>query len=149
MSSKSYNDGSGFAEKGLAGLSSNQTASAGPSQRQLRVGEEIRHILADLFVRTEFRDPDLANKTVTVTEVRVSPDLKHATAFVAQLGGADAEQLLPGLKRVSSFLRSELGKKIRLRTVPELHFQPDTALDYAMEVENLLKDPRVQRDLKK
>ncbi|QNT77707.1 30S ribosome-binding factor RbfA [Entomobacter blattae] len=126
--------------------SASQTAS-GRSQRQLRVAEEIRHILADLFIKTEFRDPDLVNETITVTEVRVSPDLNHATVFVSRLGQKDVEVLLPGLKRVASFLRTSLGRTLRLRTVPELHFQPDTSLDYAMEVETLLKDPKVMRDI--
>ncbi|GBQ28349.1 ribosome-binding factor A [Gluconacetobacter sacchari DSM 12717] len=126
----------------LAGL-----AASGPSQRQLRVGEEVRRVLADLFARTEFRDPDLADARITVTEVRLSPDLKHATAFVARLGRSDVEALLPALNRVSPFLRSRMSGSLRLRVVPEIHFQPDTALDYAMEVDALLRRPDVARDL--
>jgi ribosome-binding factor A len=122
-------------------------AASGPTQRQLRVGEEVRRMLADLFARTEFRDPDLVDVRITVTEVRVSPDLKHATAFVARLGRSDVEALLPALKRVAPFLRSRLSTDMRLRTVPEIHFQPDTALDYAMEVDAMLRKPEVARDL--
>ncbi len=121
---------------------------AGPSQRQLRVAEEVRHVLADLFTRVEFRDPELAGVHVTVTEVRISPDLKHATAFVARLGRTDIEAILPALRRAAPFLRSELSRAVRLRGVPEIHFQPDTALDYAMEIDALLRSPDVAKDLK-
>ncbi|GBQ67799.1 ribosome-binding factor A [Ameyamaea chiangmaiensis NBRC 103196] len=120
---------------------------SGPSQRQLRVAEEVRRALAEVFARTEFRDPDLADARVTVTEVRISPDFRHATAFVARLGRSDIDGILPGLKRVAPFLRTQLSHSLRLRTVPELHFQPDTALDYAMEVDALLRQPEVARDL--
>lgn len=135
-------DGKGPAER-LAGL-----AELGPSQRQLRVSEEVRRVLAEVFARTTFRDPDLAGVIITVTEVRISPDLKHATAFVARLGRNDVDAVLPALKRVSSFLRTQLSHTLRLRMAPEIHFQPDTALDYAMEVDALLRKPEVQRDLK-
>jgi len=120
---------------------------SGPSQRQLRVSEEVRRALSDVFTRTEFRDPDLVDTRVTVTEVRISPDFRHATAFVARLGRSDIEAILPALKRVAPFLRSQLSGMLRLRTVPEIHFQPDTALDYAMEVDALLRQPEVARDL--
>lgn len=126
----------------LAGLSP-----LGPSQRQLRVGEEVRRVLAELFARTTFRDPELAGATVTVTEVRLSPDFKHATVFVARLGRSDIEVLLPGLKRVAPWLRTQMSHKLRLRVAPELHFQPDTTLDEAMYMDALLKSPDVQRDI--
>lgn len=126
----------------LAGLSP-----LGPSQRQLRVGEEVRRVLAELFGRTTFRDPDLADATVTVTEVRLSPDFKHATVFVARLGRSDIDALLPALKRVAPWLRTQMSHKLRLRAAPELHFQPDTTLDVAMHMDSLLKSPDVQRDL--
>lgn len=122
--------------------------SEGPSTRQLRVAEEVRHVLADLFTRTEFRDPDLYGVSVTVTEVRVSPDFRHATVFVTRLGRDDIHASLPALKRVASFLKKRLSQKLRLRTVPDLHFQPDVSIDHAMEVEQLLQTPEVQRDLK-
>lgn len=119
----------------------------GPSTRQLRVAEEVRHVLADLFTRTEFRDPDLYGVSVTVTEVRISPDFRHATVFVTRLGRNDIHASLPALKRVSSFLKKRLSQKLRLRTVPDLHFQPDVSMDHAMDVETLLQKPEVQRDL--
>lgn len=104
-------------------------------------------MLAEVFARTEFRDPELSGVTITVTEVRISPDLKHATAFVSDLGKGDVEELLPALKRVAPYLRTQLSHTLRLRIAPEIHFQPDTALDYAMEVDALLRRPEVQRDL--
>ena len=119
------------------------------SQRQLRVGEEIRHVLAQIFARTEFRDPDLAGVLITVTEVRVSPDLKHATAFVTRLGRSDIDEKLPALKRVAAFLRSQIAHEIRLRVAPDISFQPDTALEYAMHIDELLHQPVVARDLEK
>jgi ribosome-binding factor A len=120
-----------------------------PSQRQLRVAEEIRHVLAGLFARTEFRDPDLAGVIITVTEVRISPDLKHATVFVTRLGRSDVDKSLPALKRVAPFLRSQIAHEIRLRVAPELSFQCDTAIDYAMHIEEILHQPEVARDLEK
>ncbi len=118
-----------------------------PSQRQLRVGEEIRHLLAAVFARGDFRDPALAGEHVTVAEVRVSPDLKNATAFVSRLGQADIGSLLPALRRAAPFLRGELAHQMRLRVAPQLSFQPDAALEYAMKVDTLLKAPEVARDL--
>ena len=122
-------------------------AAAGPTQRQLRVAEEIRHLLAAIFTRGEFRDPALADAQVTVTEVRISPDLRNATAFVARLGRSDVTDLLPALTRAAPYLRGELAKAMRLRVAPQLSFQADTALEYAMHVDALLHRPEVARDL--
>jgi ribosome-binding factor A len=119
------------------------------SQRQLRVAEEIRHILADLFARTDFRDPDLAGEHVTVTEVRIGPDLKRATAFVARLGRTDIDALLPALRRVTPFLRAHVAHALRLKFAPDLSFQPDHALDEAAKIDRLLHSPEVARDLEK
>ncbi len=118
------------------------------SQRQLRVAEEIRHILAQLFARTEFRDPDMEGVLITVTEVRISPDLKHATAFVTRLGRTDIDAKLPALKRIAPFLRTQVAHEMRLRVAPDISFQPDTALEYAMHIDALLHAPEVARDLK-
>jgi ribosome-binding factor A len=126
-----------------------RTAGKPPSQRQLRVAEEIRHVLAGLFARTEFRDPDLSGVIITVTEVRISPDLKHATVFVTRLGRSDVDKSLPALKRVAPFLRSQIAHEIRLRVAPELSFQCDTAIDYAMHIDEILHKPEVARDLEK
>ena len=119
----------------------------GPSQRQLRVAEEIRHTLSGIFAREEFRDPVLHDLRVTVTEVRASPDLKHMTAFVSALGKDLTKDQLAALKRVSPFLRREIAKAVRLRYAPDLHFQPDTALNYAMHINEVMHRPEVQRDL--
>jgi ribosome-binding factor A len=120
-----------------------------PSQRQLRVAEEIRHVLAGVFARGEIRDPDLADVHVTVTEVRIGPDLKHAVAFVTRLGRSDIAEKLPALRRAAPFLRSQLAKSLRLRYAPDLSFQADTSIDYAMHVDELLRAPEVRRDLDK
>lgn len=119
----------------------------GPSQRQLRVAEEVRHALSAVFVRAEFRDPDLHGVHVTVTEVRASPDLKHMTAFVSALGRDLTAAELAALKRVSPFLRREVAHAVRLKFAPDLHFQPDTALGYAMHIDQVMRRPEVQRDL--
>ena len=118
-----------------------------PSQRQLRVGEEIRHVLAGIFARNEFRDPDLATATITVTEVRISPDLRRATAFVARLGRSDVDALLPALKRAAPYLRGQLAHALRLRVAPDLSFQPDQTLEEATKINRLLHTPAVARDL--
>jgi ribosome-binding factor A len=120
----------------------------GPTQRQLRVAEQIRHVLADAFGRGEIRDPSLVSELITITEVRVGPDLKRATVFVSRLGRSDIDALLPALRRVSPFLRSQLAHALRLKFAPELFFQPDHALDYAMKIDGLLHSPEVERDLK-
>jgi ribosome-binding factor A len=119
----------------------------GPTQRQLRVAEEIRHVLAGVFARREFRDPDLADADITVSEVRISPDLKHATAFISRLGRTDIDELLPAMKRVAPWLRGQVAHALPLRYAPELSFQPDHALDYAMKINQLMQRPDVARDL--
>ena len=123
-------------------------AAKGPTQRGLRVAEEIRHLLAEIFIRREFRDPELAEADLTVSEVRISPDLKHATAFVSRLGRADVDALLPALQRVAPWLRSQVGHALPLRYTPELSFQPDHTLDYATKIDELMHRPEVARDLK-
>jgi ribosome-binding factor A len=120
---------------------------AAPSQRQLRVAEEIRHILADIFARDMVRDRELSGVPITVTEVRVSPDLRRATVYVTRLGRSDADQLLPALARAAAFLRGQVARVIRLRVAPELSFAADTSIDYAMKVSTLLHRPEVARDL--
>jgi ribosome-binding factor A len=120
---------------------------AAPGTRQLRVAEEIRHVLAGIFSRNPFRDPDLTDVQITVTEVRISPDLRNATAFVTRLGRSDVGLLLPALTRAAPFLRGEIAKVLRLRLAPNLSFQADTTLDYAMHVDALLRQPAVARDL--
>ncbi len=122
-------------------------AGKAPTQRQLRVAEEVRHVLAGVFLRHEFRDPDLADTDITVTEVRISPDLKKATAFVTRLGRTDIDAKLPALKRAAPFFRAQVAHAMRLRVAPDISFQPDTALDYAMHINELMHDPRIAQDL--
>ncbi|MDB5376683.1 MAG: ribosome-binding factor RbfA [Rubritepida sp.] len=125
----------------------NDTPPGAPSQRQLRVSEEVRHALAAVFERGDFRDPDLANARITVTEVRASPDLKHMTAFISGLGRDVPPEQFAALKRASAFLRGQVSKSVRLKFAPALHFQPDEALEYAMKMDVLMKQPAVARDL--
>ncbi len=120
-----------------------------PSQRQLRVAEEIRHVLAGIFARGEIRDPALADVVVTVNEVRIGPDLKRATVFVTRLGRSDMAEKVPALRRAAPFLRAQLAKQLRLRVAPDLSFVADTSIDYAMHVDELLRAPDVARDLKR
>lgn len=122
-------------------------AGKGPSQRQLRVGEEIRHLLADVLLRTEFHDPVLAKVDLTISEVRMSPDLKHALVFATVLGQKDIRPLLPALKRASPFLRAQIAPRLGLRVAPELKFVADEALDEATRINRLLHSPEVIRDL--
>ena len=118
-----------------------------PSQRQLRVAEEIRHALAAIIERGDFREPELASARITVTEVRASPDLKHMTAFVSGLGRDVPPEQFEALKRAGPWLRGQLSKMVRLKYAPQLHFQPDTALDYAMKIDTLMRRPEIARDL--
>ncbi|HQT63021.1 MAG: ribosome-binding factor A [Acidocella sp. 20-57-95] len=126
-----------------------RVSATGPSQRQLRVAEEIRHVLADIFLRTEFHDAQLAKVHLTISEVRMSPDLKHAAVFCTQLGNKDVTPLLPALKRISPFLRGQMAPRLGLRVVPDLKFLPDEALEEATKINKLLHAPEVARDLEK
>ena len=119
-----------------------------PSQRQLRVGEEIRHALAHILERNEVRDPDLAGKAITVTEVRISPDLKNATAYVVPLGGVgDVVEITAALNRIKSFIRHRVAQSVQLRSAPKLSFLADTTFDEASHINDLLHLSEVARDL--
>ena len=125
-----------------------KSASAkGPSQRQLRAGELVRHALVDILAREEMRDPDLDGVLISVTEVRPSPDLRQAKVYVAPLGKGDQAKVAAALNRASSFLRGRLGRDIDMKFTPELHFHPDNSFDTASHVDALLRRPQVQRDL--
>lgn len=123
------------------------TTANGPSQRQLRVGEELRHSLAAILLRGELHDPDLAGVSITVSEVRPSPDMKHATVFVTTLNGDRMDVVLPALRRAASFLRGQVAKTVRLRHTPQLSFQADTSFDYAQKINMLLHQDVIARDL--
>jgi ribosome-binding factor A len=118
-----------------------------PSQRQLRVGEELRHTLAWILERGEIHDPGLADVAVTVAEVRISPDLRNATAYVMPLGGADIPGVLETLNRAAPFVRRLMGKKIKLKRLPGLQFEADRTFEEAGRIDDLLKMPLVARDL--
>ena len=121
-----------------------------PSQRQLRVGEELRHVLAGILARGELRDPVLKDLSITVSEVRASPDMRHATAFVMPLGGADDPgAVIDALNRAAPFLSHEVGRQITMKYTPSLRFELDTVFDEAQHIEDLLRRPDVARDLKR
>ena len=122
-------------------------AAQGPSQRQLRAGELVRHALVEILREEELQDPALAGVSVTITEVRMSPDLKHALCFAEPLGGANAAEVTAALNRVARFLRGRLGHAIDLRFTPGLKFVHDESFDTAEKMSRLLADPRVRRDV--
>jgi ribosome-binding factor A len=121
--------------------------SKAPSQRQLRVGEVMRHALALLLERGILRDPGLSGVSVTVTEVSMSPDLKVATIYVTPLGGGDDAGVLAALNRAAPFLRRQLARQVQLRSMPKLRFEADGSFDYATHIGALLERPGVVRDL--
>ena len=126
----------------------NQRGGAAPSQRQLRAAELVRHALVGIIAREDFRDPALLGVSITVGEVRASPDLKHMTVFVSALGPNDPQNIADGLLRGAAYLRGRLAKEIDLRFTPQLHFQPDISYDEARHIDELLASPEVARDLR-
>lgn len=122
---------------------------AGPSQRQLRAAELVRHALVEIVAREDLRDPDLRGASITIGEVRASPDLKHMTAFVSALGPGDPRVIARALTRCAGFLRGRLARIVELRFTPELHFEPDVSYDEARHIDELLASPDVARDLKR
>ena len=118
-----------------------------PSQRQLRIGEVIRRALSDILARGEVHDPDLGTTSITVAEVRVSPDLKHATAFVLPLGGLNTVEVVRALGRNKAEIRRLVTDRIDLRFSPDLDFRADTRFDQMDRTRDLLRSPSVRRDL--
>jgi ribosome-binding factor A len=118
-----------------------------PSQRQLRVGELVRHAFADLLARGAIHDPVIQEHVITVPEVRMAADLRHATIYVMPLGGRDADAVLAALDRNKRFLRGEIARRINLKFAPEVRFRIDERFDEAERIEKLLRTPAVQRDL--
>ena len=121
--------------------------SSGRSPRQLRVGEELRHALVRVLARGDLHDPALENAQVTVTEVRVSPDLRNATAYVTRFGGGETGPLIKALNHAGGYFRTELAHEVNLRMAPTIRFAADTTFEQANRIEELLHDPRVARDL--
>jgi ribosome-binding factor A len=110
-----------------------------PSQRQLRIGEEVRHALAWLLERGEVRDPAVSDRPVTVTEVQISADLRHARVYVTPLGGDDGDRVIAALDRARNYLKHRLGQQVRLRYLPELTFRIDETFAEADRIERLLR----------
>ena len=122
---------------------------AGPSQRQLRVGELVRHALAQMLSRGEVHDDVLASHVVTVSEVRMSPDLRLATIYIMPLGGKDLGPVLAALGRHRKFIRGEIAHAVNLKFAPDIRFQADETFDEARRIEEILRSPKVARDLEK
>ena len=118
-----------------------------PSQRQLKVGELIRHAIAEIFTRGDLHDDMLAKHSLTVPEVRMTPDLKLATVYVLPLGGEGAEDVVAQLEKHKRFLRGELARRIKLKFMPEIRFKVDTTFEASRRIDELLASPKVARDL--
>ena len=121
--------------------------SPGGSQRQLRVGELIRHELASMLSRGDVHDPVIEGHMITVPEVRMSPDLRLATIYIMPLGGRDEEDVLQALERNKRFVRGEIARRVNLKFAPEIRFRIDERFDEAEQIEKLLRTPDVRRDL--
>ncbi len=119
----------------------------GPSQRQLRVGELVRRTVSDVLMRGDVHDPDLAGVSVTVGEVRMSPDLRIATVYVLPLGGVNVKVVIKALARSAHELRRAVNKAVKLKFSPELRFLPDETFDQMDHPRQMLNDERVKRDL--
>jgi ribosome-binding factor A len=121
----------------------------GPSQRMLRVGEMVRHKLSELLIRGEIHDDVLASHVVSITEVRISPDLKLATAYVMPLGGKDTETVLAALEKHKKFIRAEIAHTLDLRYAPDIRFREDETFDEVSRIDELLHSEKVRRDVEK
>jgi ribosome-binding factor A len=119
----------------------------GASQRQLRVGETVRHAIADILAQGHVHDPVLEGHLITVPEVRMSADLKLATIYVMPLGGRDTNDVIEALDHNKKFLRGEIARRVNLKFAPDLRFRADERFDEAERIEKLLRTPAVQRDL--
>lgn len=127
---------------------SRSESSKGPSQRQLRVGEQVRHALSDVLQRGEVRDPLLETTVISVNEVRMSPDLKIATAFVTPLGLDDGQPVIKALAANAKFIRGRVSGALRqMKYMPEFRFRLDTSFDNFRKIDELLHSPEVARDL--
>ena len=139
------------APEGLTASMANRRSekTTGPSQRQLRVGELIRHAVSEMLTRGEVHDPVVEGHLITVPEVRMTADLRLATIYVMPLGGRDIEEVLEALDRNKRFLRGEIAHRVNLKFAPEIRFRADERFDEAERIEKLLRTPAVQRDLKR
>ena len=117
------------------------------SVRLLKVGEQVRHVLAELLTRQEVHDDVLEMHTISITQVRMSPDLRHATAFVKPLLGTDEDAVLKALRTNTAFFQREVARRVRTKYAAKIRFLPDDSFDEAARIEALLRDPKVARDL--
>src|SRR5579863_9055076 len=124
-----------------------RSSAAGGSQRQLRVGEIVRHAMADILAQGTAHDADLEGHIITVPEVKMSPDLKLATIYVMPLGGRDTDKVITALARNKKFLRGEVAHRVNLKFAPDLRFRIDDRFEEAERIEKLLRTPEVRRDL--
>jgi ribosome-binding factor A len=139
---------SGRPQRGSAGRRTGRSdGPTGPSQRQLRVGEALRHAIADILFRNEIQDPDLAGVSVTITQVKPSPDMRYCTVYCEPLGGQNAKVIVAALNRHKGFLRGEMGHRLTMKFTPELRFVEDESFAEAQKIEDILKSERVSRDL--
>jgi ribosome-binding factor A len=118
-----------------------------PSVRLLRVGEQVRHVLSEILARGDVHDDILANHMVSVTEVRMSPDLRHATAFVKPLLGKEQEAVLKALRTNTAYLQREVAKRVKMKYAAKLKFIADESFEESGQIDSILRDPRVARDL--
>ncbi len=118
----------------------------GPSQRQLRVGEQLRHIIAETMARGHFQDEALLDAPVTVAEVRVTPDLKQAKVYVMSLGGEDMENILPALNKESNLFQKEIGKQLNMKFTPKVHFLRDESFEEAQRIDEILRTVHIPED---
>ena len=117
------------------------------SVRLLKVGEQVRHVISELLTRQHVHDPVLSSHAVSITEVRMSPDLRHAVVFAKPLLGADEEEVLKALRTHTAYFQKEVAGRLKLKYAPKVRFQPDESFDVATRIDALLDDPRVKRDL--
>jgi ribosome-binding factor A len=125
------------------------SAPGGGSQRQLRVGELVRHAMAEMLTRGDVHDPVIEDHLITVPEVRMSPDLRLATIYVMPLGGRDTEKVIAAFDRHKKFLRAEIAHRVNLKFAPDIRFRIDERFEEAERIDKLLRSPNVARDLEK
>ncbi len=147
MRQNNRSDRGGGRRPGGRGDGNRNGEGAGPTQRQLRVGEALRHAIADILFRNEIQDPDLAGVSVTITQVKPSPDMRYATVYCEPLGGENAEVIIKALNRHKGFLRGEMGHKLTMKFTPELRFVEDASFAEALKIDTILRSERVSRDI--
>ncbi len=129
------------------GKSQRDSNEKAPSLRLLRVSENVRHAIATIIARGDVHDHDLAGVSITVSEVRVSPDMRNAKVYIMPLGGVDQEKVIKALNKAGPYIRGQLSKRVRMKYLPRLAFRLDESFDEASHIQELLADPKVQKDV--